>query len=105
MIDGECCCSTSQPRPFLHLARCWHRYVEAVPEGRSDRLPDLLAALVRGKVDVLFSPRPEIILAAKQATRTVPIVFAAVGDPVGAGLVESIGRPGARSNRQSSSRS
>lgn len=71
-----------------------YRYVEAAPEGRSGRLADLLATLIRQKVDVLFSPRPEVILAAKQATRSIPIVFATIGDPVGSGLVESIARPG-----------
>jgi putative tryptophan/tyrosine transport system substrate-binding protein len=71
-----------------------YRYVEAATEGRSERLAELLATLVRQEVDVLFSPRPEVILAAKQATRTIPIVFATIGDPVGSGLVESFGRPG-----------
>ncbi len=69
-------------------------YVEASLEGRAERLAELLGTLIRQKVDVLFSPRPEIILAAKQATRTIPVVFAGIGDPVGAGLVQSLARPG-----------
>jgi len=78
-----------------HTLRLEYRYVPATPEGRAERLDALLAQLLREGVDVLFSPRPEILLAARRATRTVPIVFATIGDPVGAGIVESLVRPGA----------
>jgi putative ABC transport system substrate-binding protein len=62
--------------------------------GRTDRLPELVAELIRLKVDVLVSGATSSVLAAKQATSTVPIVFATVFDPVGAGVVSSLSRPG-----------
>ena len=67
-----------------------YRYAEERPE----RLPALAAELVRLKVDVIVTggaPAPE---AAKQATSTIPIVFAVAGDPVAVGLVASLARPG-----------
>ena len=63
-------------------------------EGRFDRLPDLAAELVRLKVDVIVAVVTQASLAAKNATGTIPIVMLAVGDPVGAGLVASLARPG-----------
>ena len=64
-------------------------------EGRSDRLPALAMELVRGKPDVLIAGFGTLTAqAAKAATTTIPIVFTTVGDPVGAGLVASLGRPG-----------
>jgi putative ABC transport system substrate-binding protein len=63
-------------------------------EGRFDRLPGLAAELVRENVDVIVSQVTQASLAAKNATRTIPIVMVGVGDPVGAGLVESLSRPG-----------
>ena len=63
-------------------------------EGRFDRLPDLAAQLVRLKVDVIVAVVTQASLAAKNATGTIPIVMLAVGDPVGAGLVASLARPG-----------
>ena len=63
-------------------------------EGRSDRLPDLAAELVRLKVDVIFAGNTSGAVAAKNATGTIPIVMASGGDPVGLGLVESLARPG-----------
>ena len=63
-------------------------------EQKSERMPELAADLVRLKVDlIVVTGRPEA-LAAKKATTTVPIVMASVGDPVGAGLVASLARPG-----------
>jgi putative ABC transport system substrate-binding protein len=62
-------------------------------EGHYDRLPALAADLVDHKVDVLVAASPPSALAAKSATSTIPIVFI-VGDPVGAGLVASLARPG-----------
>jgi putative ABC transport system substrate-binding protein len=63
-------------------------------EGKFERLPDLAAELVRLKVDVIVSVVTQATLAAKNATRTIPIVLVAAGDPVGSGLVASLARPG-----------
>ena len=63
-------------------------------ENKFDRLPALADELVRLKVDVLLTPATSEALAAKNATRTIPIVFFIVGDPVAAGLVDSLARPG-----------
>jgi putative tryptophan/tyrosine transport system substrate-binding protein len=62
-------------------------------EGRFERIPELVAELVRLKVDLLVAPNSPVALAAKSATRTIPIVMFA-GDPVGLGLVASLARPG-----------
>jgi putative ABC transport system substrate-binding protein len=63
-------------------------------EGKADRLPALASELVRLKVDVIVAVSTPAALAAKQATTTIPIVIAYVGDPVGSGLVASLARPG-----------
>jgi len=63
-------------------------------EGKLERLPALAAELVALKVDVILAPATPTALAAKQATKTIPIVFAVAGDPVGSGLVTSLARPG-----------
>src|SRR3989304_1866611 len=63
-------------------------------EGRFERLPDLAAELVRLKVDVIVSVVTQASLAAKNATRTIPIVMVAAGDPVGSGLVAGLAHPG-----------
>ena len=63
-------------------------------EGRNERLADTAAEFVRRKVHVIVTSATPPTVAAKQATSVIPIVFAAVGDPVGAGLVESLARPG-----------
>jgi len=67
-----------------------YRYAEGKPE----RLPALAAELVALKVDVIVTVSNTTALAAKQATRTVPIVFTAVANPVAAGIVTSLARPG-----------
>ncbi len=63
-------------------------------EGKLERLPALAVELVALKVDVILAGGTPQALAAKQATRTLPIVFAAHADPVGSGLVTSLARPG-----------
>jgi putative ABC transport system substrate-binding protein len=63
-------------------------------EGRYDRLPELATELVNLKPDVIVTHSSPGARAAKQATTTVPVVFAAVGDPVAFGLIESLHRPG-----------
>ena len=68
-------------------------------EGKVDRLPGLAAALVALKVDVIVTSGTPASLAAKEATRTIPIVMAQLADPVGAGLVASLGRPGGNVTR------
>src|SRR5262245_29373357 len=62
-------------------------------EGRVQRIPELVAELVKLKVDVLMVSNSAAALAAKKATGTIPIVMFA-GDPVGLGLVVSLARPG-----------
>jgi putative ABC transport system substrate-binding protein len=63
-------------------------------DNKLDRLSVLADELVRLKVDVLLTPSPHAALAAKNATRTIPIVFNNVSDPVALGLVDSLARPG-----------
>jgi putative tryptophan/tyrosine transport system substrate-binding protein len=62
-------------------------------EGKPDRLPDLMAELLRLKVDVIFARGTSGVQAAKKATTTVPLVTIS-GDPVAAGFVASLARPG-----------
>ena len=63
-------------------------------EGRAERLPDLAAEPVRLRVDAIVVATTPAAVAAKQATATIPIVLAGVGDPTGSGLVASLARPG-----------
>jgi ABC-type uncharacterized transport system substrate-binding protein len=63
-------------------------------EGNLDRLPALADELVRLKVDVIIAPNTPAAIAAKNATKTIPIVFIDVTDPIAAGLVDSLARPG-----------
>ena len=64
-------------------------------EGRLDRLPSLAAELVHLKVDIIVAAGGDPpVRAVKQATQSIPIVMANASDPVGAGLVSSLGRPG-----------
>ena len=64
-------------------------------EGKLERVPALAAELVAQKVDVIFvGGGTRVTLAAMQATRTIPIVFTGIGDPVESGLVSSLARPG-----------
>jgi len=63
-------------------------------EGNNDRLPALIADLVRLKVDIIVTSVTNDTLAAKNATTEIPIVMAAAGDPVATGIVGSLARPG-----------
>jgi putative ABC transport system substrate-binding protein len=63
-------------------------------EGRNERFAEIAAEFVRLKVDVIVTAGTAAVVAAKQATSVIPIVFAVAGDPVGTGLVASLARPG-----------
>ena len=63
-------------------------------EGSIDRIPSLVAELVQLKVDVLVSSTAQAIRAAKDATKTIPIVMIVTVDPVATGIVDSLARPG-----------
>jgi putative ABC transport system substrate-binding protein len=63
-------------------------------EGRSERFAEFAGEFVRLKVDVILTHNTPPVLAAKQATSVIPIVFATAADPVGTGLVASLARPG-----------
>ena len=63
-------------------------------EGNQDRIPGLVAELVQLKVEVLVVGAQASIRAAKQATKTIPIVMVSSVDPVAAGIVDSLARPG-----------
>jgi ABC-type uncharacterized transport system substrate-binding protein len=63
-------------------------------EGKLDRLPSLAGELVRLKVDIIVASSTPAALAAKNATKEIPIVFETIGDPVASGVVTSLARPG-----------
>jgi ABC-type uncharacterized transport system substrate-binding protein len=63
-------------------------------EGRSDRAAEVAAEFVRLKVDIIVASGTPQVIALKQATSVIPIVSPTMGDPVGAGLVASLARPG-----------
>lgn len=67
---------------------------EAWAEGRADRLPALVAEIVRLKVDVILSQGPTVTRAVKEAKVTTPVVMGFDDDPVGSGFVSSLARPG-----------
>ena len=73
--------------------RIEYRYTDVALQGHPDLLPRLAAELVQLKPDVLVVSVTEAALAAKNATRTIPIVMVSVPDPVAAGLVTSLARP------------
>src|SRR5262245_822840 len=63
-------------------------------EGSDERFPDLVSECLRNKADVIAVSTTPAAQAAKRATRSVPIVLIALGDPVGTGLAESVAKPG-----------
>lgn len=64
-------------------------------ESKYERLPQLAAELVEAKVDIIWSIATPAALAAQKTTRTIPVVFSGVSDPVSSGIVASLARPGA----------
>jgi putative ABC transport system substrate-binding protein len=63
-------------------------------EGKLEAMPAVAQALLKTGVDLLFTSQEAATLAARDATKSVPIVFTSVGDPVGAGVVASLAQPG-----------
>jgi putative tryptophan/tyrosine transport system substrate-binding protein len=63
-------------------------------DGRADRFPPLAAELVRLPLDLIVTRGTPATKAAKEATDTIPIVFTAIGEPVGAGVIPTLARPG-----------
>jgi putative tryptophan/tyrosine transport system substrate-binding protein len=70
------------------------RFVYRYAKGHKERLPELANELVGLNVDVIFTWRTDAVLAAKQATATIPIVMGVIGDPIGSGIVTNLARPG-----------
>ena len=71
---------------FVVVKRAWG--------GRTERVPEIIADLIQLKVDIIVSASTPAVRAAKDSTRTIPIVMAGLSDPVGAGLISSLVRPG-----------
>lgn len=67
-----------------------YRYIE----GQQDKVPNLIAELLELKVDILFVSTLTSLRAAKEATKSIPIVMATTNDPVATGIVDSLARPG-----------
>jgi len=71
------------------------RFEDRYAKGHNERLPELANDLVGLKVDVILTWGTDAVLAAKQATTTIPIVMGAIGDPLGIGVVTNLAHPGA----------
>jgi ABC-type uncharacterized transport system substrate-binding protein len=69
-------------------------FITLLGGARKERAAEIAAEFVRLKVDVIVTQSTPAVLAAKQATSAIPIVFASAGDPVGTGVVASLARPG-----------
>ncbi|HEU4638655.1 MAG TPA: ABC transporter substrate-binding protein, partial [Candidatus Binatia bacterium] len=101
LISGSASLNSARVEAFRQRLR-EHGYVEGknivieyrYADGKRERLPDLAAELVGLKVDVIVTTGAVPVLAAKKASPTIPIVFAASSDPVGSGLVSSLAQPG-----------
>ena len=99
---------TSTPNETGHLIKAMNEglrelgYVEGrnvvferrFAEGMQERLPALAAELVQLKVDVLVTGSNPVVAAVKQVTATIPVIMAVSRDPVGAGFIASLARPG-----------
>jgi putative tryptophan/tyrosine transport system substrate-binding protein len=70
------------------------RFEYRYAKGYNERLPELASDLVGLNVDVILTWGTDAVLAAKQATPTIPIVMGAIGDPLGSGIVTNLARPG-----------
>jgi putative tryptophan/tyrosine transport system substrate-binding protein len=70
------------------------RFEYRYAKGHNERLPELANDLVGLNVDVILTWGTDAVLAAKQATTTIPIVMGAIGDPLGSGIVTDLARPG-----------
>src|SRR5262249_58132264 len=71
------------------------RFEYRYAKGRNERFPELANDLVGLSVDVILTWGTDAVLAAKQATSTIPIVMGAIGDPLGIGIVTNLAHPGA----------
>src|SRR5438105_4912155 len=89
---GRCAAANESPSHRYPIT-IEYRFGEGKAE-RFERLPELAADLVRLKVDLIVVTDTPASLAARSATTTIPIVMVSVGDPVAAGLVVSLARPG-----------
>ena len=63
-------------------------------EQQTDRLPGLIAGLIGLPVDIIVTRSTQVTTLARNATKTIPIVMTAVGDPIGSGAIASLARPG-----------
>jgi ABC transporter substrate binding protein len=99
---------TGSPGPYQHLVAAFHQglketgYVDGQnviiefrwAEGHYDRLPAMVADLVRRKANIIAAVTTPAALAAEASKTTIPIIFDTAGDPVRLGLVASLNRPG-----------
>ena len=85
---------TRELHPFGHVKGKSIIFETRSAEGKPDRFPALADELVGLKVDVLVASSTSAALAAKNATKTIPIIFLNVSDPVASGLIDSLARPG-----------
>src|SRR5262249_25584922 len=83
-----------RPRELGYVEDKDIRYEYRYAEGRNQRFRELAEDLAALKVNIIFTWGTEAALAAKRATKTIPIVMGAVGDPVGHGVVSSLAHPG-----------